>query len=49
MTTAFANMGFSGDFGGHYFLARLVGPAKARELYFTSARSIRRRWSGSAW
>ncbi|MBV1798022.1 enoyl-CoA hydratase [Siccirubricoccus sp. G192] len=36
MTTAFAKMGFSGDFGGHYFLARLVGPARARELYFTS-------------
>ncbi len=35
MTTAFAKMGFSGDFGGHYFLARLVGPARARELYFT--------------
>src|SRR3954470_20622069 len=38
MTTAFANMGFSGDFGGHYFLARLLGPAKARELYFTTAK-----------
>jgi 2-(1,2-epoxy-1,2-dihydrophenyl)acetyl-CoA isomerase len=38
MTTAFANMGFSGDFGGHYFLARLVGPGKARELYFTSVK-----------
>jgi 2-(1,2-epoxy-1,2-dihydrophenyl)acetyl-CoA isomerase len=38
MTTAFAAMGFSGDFGGHYFLAKLVGPAKARELYFTSAK-----------
>ncbi len=37
MTTAFAKMGFSGDFGGHWFLARLVGPARARELYFTSA------------
>ena len=36
MTTAFAKMGFSGDFGGHWFLARLVGPARARELYFTS-------------
>src|SRR5919206_3264235 len=36
MTTAFAKMGFSGDFGGHWFLARLVGPAKARELYFTA-------------
>lgn len=37
MTTAFAKMGFSGDFGGHWFLSRLVGPARARELYFTSA------------
>lgn len=36
MTTAFAKMGFSGDFGGHWFLARLVGTARARELYFTS-------------
>jgi 2-(1,2-epoxy-1,2-dihydrophenyl)acetyl-CoA isomerase len=38
MTTAFKNMGLSGDFGGHYYLARLVGTAKARELYFTSAK-----------
>jgi 2-(1,2-epoxy-1,2-dihydrophenyl)acetyl-CoA isomerase len=36
MTTAFAKVGLSGDFGGHYFLARLAGPARARELYFTS-------------
>ena len=36
MTTAFAKMGFSGDFGGHWFLSRLIGPARARELYFTS-------------
>ncbi len=36
MTTAFAKMGFSGDFGGHWLLSRLVGPARARELYFTS-------------
>lgn len=34
--TAFARIGFSGDFGGSYFLTRLVGTAKARELYFSS-------------
>jgi 2-(1,2-epoxy-1,2-dihydrophenyl)acetyl-CoA isomerase len=33
--TAFAKIGFSGDFGGTWMLQRLVGPAKARELYFT--------------
>lgn len=31
--TAFAKVGFSGDFGGSYHLTRLAGPAKARELY----------------
>jgi 2-(1,2-epoxy-1,2-dihydrophenyl)acetyl-CoA isomerase len=36
MTTAFAKVGLSGDFGGSYFLTRLLGPALARELYFTS-------------
>ena len=29
-------MGYSGDFGGSYFLSQLVGTAKARELYFTA-------------
>jgi 2-(1,2-epoxy-1,2-dihydrophenyl)acetyl-CoA isomerase len=33
--TAFVNVGFSGDFGGSYFLSRLVGTGKARELYYT--------------
>jgi len=33
--TVFRNVGFSGDFGGSYFLPRLVGNGKARELYFT--------------
>jgi 2-(1,2-epoxy-1,2-dihydrophenyl)acetyl-CoA isomerase len=36
MTTAFAKVGFSGDFGSHYFLHKLVGTSKARELYFTA-------------
>jgi len=36
MTTAFAKVGLSGDFGGTYFLTRIVGPALARELYFTA-------------
>jgi 2-(1,2-epoxy-1,2-dihydrophenyl)acetyl-CoA isomerase len=36
LTTAFAKVALSGDFGGSYFLTRLVGTAKARELYFLS-------------
>ncbi len=35
MGTIFRNVGFSGDFGGSYFLQKLVGSGKARELYFT--------------
>ena len=38
MTTAFARVGFSGDYGGTYFMSRLIGSAKARELYFLSER-----------
>lgn len=37
-TTAFARIGRSGDFGTSFFVRQLVGPAKARELYFTSDR-----------
>ena len=36
MTTAFAKVGLSGDYGGTWFLTQLVGAAKARELYFLS-------------
>ena len=38
LTTAFARVGFSGDYGGSFFLTQLVGSAKARELYFLSER-----------
>jgi 2-(1,2-epoxy-1,2-dihydrophenyl)acetyl-CoA isomerase len=38
ITTAFAKVGFSGDFGGSWFLTQLIGSAKARELYLTSDR-----------
>ncbi|MEZ5967997.1 MAG: enoyl-CoA hydratase [Hyphomonas sp.] len=38
MTTAFARVGFSGDYGGTFFLSQLVGQAKARQLYFLSER-----------
>jgi 2-(1,2-epoxy-1,2-dihydrophenyl)acetyl-CoA isomerase len=38
LTTAFAKVGLAGDFGGTWFLTQLVGPAKARELYFFSDR-----------
>ncbi len=38
MTTAFARVGFSGDYGGTYFMSQLVGSAKARELYYLSDR-----------
>jgi 2-(1,2-epoxy-1,2-dihydrophenyl)acetyl-CoA isomerase len=38
MTTAFAKVGFAGDYGGTFFLTHLVGSAKARELYMLSDR-----------
>jgi 2-(1,2-epoxy-1,2-dihydrophenyl)acetyl-CoA isomerase len=38
LTTAFARVGFSGDYGGTFFISQLVGTAKARELYLLSER-----------
>lgn len=38
IVTAFANVGASGDFGGSWFLNRLLGESKAKELYFRSPR-----------
>src|SRR6266850_581986 len=34
--TAFARVGYSGDFGGSWFLTQLVGTAKARELSYAA-------------
>jgi 2-(1,2-epoxy-1,2-dihydrophenyl)acetyl-CoA isomerase len=34
LITAFARVGFSGDFGGTWLMTRLVGPARAKEFYF---------------
>ncbi len=38
ITTAFRNIGLSGDYGGSWFLPRLIGLAKAKELYYTARR-----------
>ena len=34
--TAFSKIAFSGDFGGSYFLTKIIGTAKARELFYLS-------------
>jgi len=36
MVTAYANIGYGGDYGTTWQLTRLVGPAKAKELFFLS-------------
>lgn len=38
LITSFARLGLSGDYGGTWFMTQLVGPAKAREIYFTADR-----------
>ncbi len=38
LTTAFAKVALAGDYGGTWFLTRLVGSSKAKELYYFSER-----------
>lgn len=38
ITTAFRNIGVSGDYGGSWNLVQLIGLAKAKELYFLGER-----------
>ena len=38
LTTAFRNIGFSGDHAGSWLLTNIVGTARARELYYTADR-----------
>src|ERR1700735_4244476 len=39
LTTAFARVAFSGDYGGTWFLTRLVGRGQAKKLYYFSRRA----------
>ena len=36
--TGFARIGLCGDYGGSYFMTKLLGPAKTKELYMLSER-----------
>ena len=38
VTTSYARLGLSGDYGSSWFLTRLVGTARAREILFTADR-----------
>jgi enoyl-CoA hydratase/carnithine racemase len=38
ITTAFANIGLSGDYGCSWLLTQLVGSARAKELFYTARR-----------
>ena len=40
ITTAFGNIGLSGDYGASWFLPRLIGLAKAKELFYTGDRVL---------
>lgn len=36
LTTAFSRLGLSGDCAGSFLMSQLIGPAKTKELFFTS-------------
>ncbi len=38
VTAAYGRIGLSGDYGGTWLLTQLVGPARAKEIYYTSRR-----------
>ncbi|MGI9323001.1 MAG: enoyl-CoA hydratase-related protein [Pseudomonadales bacterium] len=38
VTTAFRNIGLSGDYGASWFLPRLIGLARAKEMFYTGRR-----------
>lgn len=38
LVPAFGAIGLSGDFGGSWLLSHLIGPARAKEIYFTGRR-----------
>lgn len=40
LLSAFGNIGLSGDYGGTWFMTQLIGPAKTREIYYTSRRVL---------
>ena len=38
LVPGFGKIGLSGDYGGSWFLAKLIGPGRAKEFYFTGRR-----------
>lgn len=38
LAPAFGAIGLSGDFGGSWYLSHLIGPGRAKEIYFSSRR-----------
>jgi enoyl-CoA hydratase/carnithine racemase len=40
LVPAFGAIGLSGDFGGSWLLAHLIGPARAKDIYFTGRRIL---------